>query len=162
MLDEEAIGLMLDRDTYLVADLYDGDYILENGPHLGYSAEVLRKAEATTQVQREGFRSAVGAGVRIAFGSDAGVFPHGSQGRQFALYVDHGLSPARAIQSATRWAAELLGREHEIGSIAPGMYADLVAVTGNPMDDIRLLERIDKVMCGGRWTTTEARPHEST
>jgi len=151
MLDDEAIELMLEHGTYLVADLYDGDYILETGPSLGYSDEVMRKTRETTDVQREGFTKAMAAGVRVAFGSDAGVIPHGTQGRQFALYVKHGLTPEQTLQSATRWAAELMGWEDRVGSINPGAYADLVAVRGNPLDDISVLETVERVMKGGKW-----------
>ena len=151
MLDDEAIELMVDRGTYLVADLYDGDYILEVGPSLGYTDEVLRKARETTEVQRDGFEKAVTAGVRLAFGSDAGVIPHGTQGRQFALYVKHGLTPTQAIQSATRWAAELMGWEDRVGTIEAGQFADLVAVPGNPVGDIALLEGKLRVMIRGEW-----------
>jgi imidazolonepropionase-like amidohydrolase len=151
MLDEEAIGLMVDQSTYLSADLYDGDYIQEVGATLGYSDEVMRKTGMTTDVQGEGFEAAVAAGVRIAFGTDAGVYPHGDNARQFALYVEHGLSPAQAIQSATSWAAELMGWGDRVGSLAPGRYADLVVVDGNPLDDIDSLRSPVGVMKGGRW-----------
>jgi len=151
MLDDEAIAMMADRGTYFVADLYDGDYILENGPRLGYTDEVLRKTKMTNQAQRDGFEKAVAAGVRIAFGSDAAVFPHGLQGRQFALYVEHGLAPAQAMQTATRTAAELMGWENRVGSLAAGHYADLIAVRDNPLDDVRSLESVDWVMKAGRW-----------
>lgn len=151
MLDTEAIDLMVSHGTYLVADLYDGDYILEAGPGLDYSQEVLDKARETTEVQRIGFAEALDAGVRIAFGSDAGVFPHGIQARQFSHYVEYGLTPAKAIQSATRWAAELMGWEHRVGSIAAGTFADVVGVQGNPLDDVRLLEDIGLVMKAGKW-----------
>ena len=156
MLDAEAIDLMLAHGTYLVADLYDGDYILEEGPGMGYSQEVLDKARDTTDVQRIGFRDAVQAGVRIAFGSDAGVFPHGIQARQFSHYVQYGLTPTQAIQSATRWASELIGWEDRVGSLVPGTFADIVGVQGNPVDDIRLLENIGLVMKDGEWV---ADPH---
>jgi imidazolonepropionase-like amidohydrolase len=151
MLDAEAIDLMLSHGTYLVADLYDGDYILEAGPGLGYSEEVLNKTRATTDLQRIGFSEAVQAGVRVAFGSDAGVFPHGIQARQFSHYVQYGLTTAQAIQSATRWAAELMGWEDRVGSLIPGAFADIVGVEGNPLDDVRLLENIGFVMKGGEW-----------
>ncbi len=151
MLDDEAIDLMVEAGTYLVADLYDGDYIMEVGPTLGYSDEVMRKTRETTDVQREGFAKAIRAGVKLAFGSDAGVIPHGTQGRQFALYVKHGLSPSQTIQSATRWAAELMGWENQIGSISPGAYADFVAVPGDPSADMTLLEGELGVMKSGRW-----------
>lgn len=151
MLDGEAIELMVSRDTFLVADLYDGDYILETGPERGYSEEVLEKARQTTEAQRIGFSDAIAAGVKVAFGSDAGVFPHGTQARQFCHYVKYGLSPRRAIQSATRWAAELMGWQDRVGTLAPGTFADIVGVEGNPMDDIRLLQEVDLVMKDGVW-----------
>ncbi len=151
LLDNEAIDLMMDRGTYLVADLYDGDYIEQVGPGFGYSDEVMEKTRMTTEVQRAGFRKAVEAGVRVAFGTDAGVIPHGSNARQFAYYVDHGLSPARAIQSATQWAAELMGWEDRVGALEPGMLADLVVVAGDPTTDITTLENPVGVMKGGAW-----------
>lgn len=151
MLDDEAIGLMVDHGTYLVADLYDSEYILENGPRLGYSDEVMDKTRLTADAQREGFGRAVDAGVRIAFGSDAAVFPHGLQGRQFRHYVECGLSRARTIQSATRWAAELMGWQDRVGSLRPGTFADLIAVEGNPLEDITLLENSPLVMKSGEW-----------
>jgi imidazolonepropionase-like amidohydrolase len=156
LLDDEAIELMVTNETYLVADLYDGDYIREVGPSLGYSDEVLRKTEMTTQAQRDGFRKAVEAGVRIAFGTDSGVYPHGDNAIQFRHYVDHGLSPARTIQSSTRWAAELMGWESEAGSLAPGTYADLVVVSGDPTQDIGSLRLPAGVMKGGTWVVNPA------
>jgi imidazolonepropionase-like amidohydrolase len=151
LLDDEAIELMVEHGTYLVADLYDGDYINELGPSMGYSAEVLRKSEMTTEAQRAGFRKAVEAGVRIAYGTDAGVYPHGDNAIQFRHYVEHGLTPAQAIQSATRWAAELMGWEDRVGALAPGTYADLVVVPGDPTEDVGLLTGPLSVMKGGRW-----------
>ena len=151
MLDDEAIELMVHNGTFLVADLYDGDYILEHGPGLGYSEEVLRKTEMTTGVQRVGFTKALRAGVKIAYGTDACVYPHGNNARQLSYYVDHGLSLAQAIQSATRWAAELMGWKDRVGSLTPGTYADLVIVEGNPLDDVTMLEDVNGVMKGGDW-----------
>jgi imidazolonepropionase-like amidohydrolase len=151
MLDAEAIELMIERGAYLVADLYDGDYILELGPSLGYSEEVLYKTEMTTEVQRSGFRKAVDSGVRIAYGTDAGVYPHGDNAIQFGHYVANGLSPARAIQSATRWAAELMGWEDRVGALDAGLYADLVVVKGDPTQDVGLLRDLAGVMKGGTW-----------
>ena len=157
MLDDEAIELMVGKGTFLVADLYDGDYILEHGPAMGYSDEVLRKTEMTTGVQRIGFTKAVAAGVKIAYGTDACVYPHGNNARQFSYYVDHGLTPAQTIQSATRWASELMGWEDMIGSLGPGAHADLVMVKGNPLEDINLLENVSGVMKGGEWVLD---PHD--
>lgn len=151
LLDDEGIELMVEHGTYLVADLYDGDYINLQGPAMGYSEEVLRKSEMTTEAQRAGFRKAVEAGVRIAFGTDAGVYPHGDNANQFTHYVEHGLAPAQAIQSATLWAAELMGWEDRVGSLQPGRYADLVVVPGDPSDDVTLLQQSLSVMKGGRW-----------
>lgn len=151
LLDDEAIELMLEHGTYLVADLYDGDYIREVGPGRGYTDEVLHKTEMTTEAQRAGFRKAVKAGVRIAYGTDAGVFPHGDNAIQLGYYVNHGLTPARAIQSATRWAAELMGWEDRVGALEPGLYADMVVVEGDPTADVGLLRQPLGVMKGGSW-----------
>lgn len=151
MLNDETIELMVANGTYLVADLYDGDYILEVGPTLGYSDEVLRKTEMTNDAQRVGFRAAVEAGVKIAYGTDACVYPHGDNAVQFAYYVNNGLTEAQTIQSATRWAAEMIGWEDRIGSLATGAFADIVAIRGNPLDDVTLLENPAGVMKAGEW-----------
>ncbi|MBL8549058.1 MAG: amidohydrolase family protein [Hyphomonadaceae bacterium] len=138
-LDDEAIRLMRRRPVWLVADIYNGDYIDEIGRRDGWPAEIMRKNTETTATQREGFRRAVRAGVRIAYGTDSGVYPHADVGRQFAYMVRYGMTPMQAIQSATISAAQLLGREAEIGAIAPGRRADLVAVSGDPLQNIELL-----------------------
>ena len=151
LLDDEAIDLMLERGTYLVADLYDSIYIVEVGPAFGYTDEVMAKTEMTAEAQREGFRRAVERGVKVAFGTDAGVIPHGINARQFGLYVENGLTAAEAIQSATRWAAELMGWEDRVGALVPGAFADLVAVEGDPSQDVGLLESPSGVMKGGVW-----------
>lgn len=150
VLDDEAIELMLDNATYLVADMYDGDWIAEQGPSMGYSQEALDKNDALNATQRAGFRKAVESGVKIAFGTDSGVIPHGTNARQFALYVECGLTPAQAIQSATRWAAEMMGRQ-AVGALTPGSFADLVVVSGDPLADITTLEHPARVMKGGSW-----------
>jgi imidazolonepropionase-like amidohydrolase len=149
LMDDEAIELMAEHGTYLVADMYDGDYMLEVGPSLGYTDEVIEKVHLTNDVQREGFTKCVKAGVRIAFGTDSGIAPHGVNARQFPYYVRYGLTPMQAIQSATRWSAELMGWEDRVGTIAPGLLADLVAVPGDPTDDVSLLEDVPFVMKGG-------------
>jgi len=150
LMDDEAIEMMAAHGTYLVADMYDGDYMLEEGPALGYTEEVLGKTRLTNDAQREGFTKCVKAGVRIANGTDSGIAPHGWNARNLSLYVRFGLTPMQAIQSATRWAAELMGWEDRVGTIAPSMYADLIAVPGDPADDITLLEDVPFVMKGGR------------
>ena len=138
-LDDEGIALMRRYGTWLVADVYNGDYIDEVGRRDGWSEEILRKNRETTDIQRAAFTKAVRAGVRIAYGTDAGVYPHGQNARQFAYMVRFGMTPMQAIQSATINAARLLGQEKDIGAIAPGLRADLVAVSGNPLSDVGVL-----------------------
>ena len=150
LMDDEAIELMAEHGTYLVADMYDGDYMLQEGPALGYTEEVLGKTRLTNDAQREGFTKCVKAGVRIANGTDSGIAPHGWNARNLSLYVRLGLTPMQAIQSATRWAAELMGWEDRVGTIAPHTLADLIAVPGDPSDDVTLLEDVPFVMKGGR------------
>jgi imidazolonepropionase-like amidohydrolase len=140
-LDDEGIRLMLRHRTWLVADIYNGDYIDEVGRRDGWPQEIMRKNRETTEIQRQGFSRAVRAGVRIAFGTDSGVYPHGENARQFAYMVRYGMTPMQAIQSATINAARLLGHDDELGSITPGRRADLVAVAGDPLQDIDLLHR---------------------
>jgi len=112
--------------------------------------EVLAKNTALSRQFRESFRLAHAGGVKIAFGTDAGVFPHGLAGRQFALMVQHGMTPMQAIQSATVTAADLLGVSNRMGNIGEGKLADLIAVAGDPLRDIRLLEDVRFVMKGGK------------
>lgn len=149
-LDDEGVALMKKHGTWLVADIYNGDYIEEIGRRDGWTEEILRKNRETTQTQRDGFAKAVRAGVRIAFGTDSGVYPHGENARQFAYMVRQGLSPIDAIRSATINSAQLLGRERELGSIAPGKYADLIAVEGDPLADVGRLRRVQEVIKSGR------------
>ena len=149
LMDDEAITLMRDAGTFLVADIYCGDYIAETGAAQGWSAETLRKNDETTQAQRDGFAACVEAGVRIAFGTDSGIYPHGFNARQFAYHVRYGQSPLDAIRSATLRAAELMRWDDRIGQLTPGYLADLVAVEGNPLDDVALLEDVRFVMRGG-------------
>ena len=151
LIDDEGIALMKQHGTWLVADIYNGDYIDTVGRQQGWSAEILQKNIDTTERQREGFRKAVKAGVNIAFGTDSGVYPHGDNARQFAYMVRYGLTPMQAIQSATINPARLLGRERELGSIAPGKAADLVAVTGDPIANIEVLRNISSVIKAGAW-----------
>ncbi len=157
LLDDEAIELMVENGSFLVADLYDGDYILENGPAMGYSQEVMRKTEMTNDAQRVGFTKALASGVKIAYGTDAAVYPHGNNARQLSYYVEYGLTAAQALQSATRWASELMGWEDKVGSLTPGTKADLVGVHGNPLDDIAILEEVSAVMKGGEWVVGPSR-----
>jgi imidazolonepropionase-like amidohydrolase len=150
LMDDEAIELMASHGTYLVADVYDGDWIAEEGARGGWSSEVMRKNEETAHAQREGFTKAVKAGVRIAYGTDSGVYPHRFVARQLAYMVRLGQTPAEAIRSATLVAAELMGWRDRVGSIEPGKLADLIAVEGDPLDDVAALEDVRFVMKGGR------------
>ncbi len=149
ILDDEAIELALENGTFLVMDVYVSDFILESGAEAGILEESLNKEKEVGQQQRDSFRRAHEAGVKIAFGSDAGVYPHGLNGRQFAYMVRQGMSPMEALQSATVRAAELLGLADKVGSLSAGRYADIIAVEGNPIDDIQVMERIGFVMKGG-------------
>ena len=148
-LDDAGIVLMKQHGTWLVADVYNGDYIDAIGHRDHWPDEILRKNTETTQTQRDGFAKAVKAGVNIAFGTDAGVYPHGDNARQFAYMVKYGLTPLQAIRAATIDAARVLGHEQEFGSVAVGKSADLVAVSGDPRADIRVLEHVKAVIKQG-------------
>jgi imidazolonepropionase-like amidohydrolase len=113
-------------------------------------ADFLQHEADLARIQRENFGKAVGAGVKMAFGTDASVCAYGTSGKQFAFMVKYGMTPMQAIQAATSNAADLLGHSHEIGSIKVGKYADLIAVSGDPLKDISLLERIEFVMKNGK------------
>lgn len=145
MLDDEAIQMMRARGTYLVPTTYLADRIdLDILPPL-----VRSKAETILPLARESLRRAIAAGVPIAFGTDAAVFPHGENAKEFEVYVRLGMSPLEALRTATVHAADLLGKDDR-GVIAPGMLADLIAVPGNPLDDITVTEDVRFVMLGGR------------
>lgn len=148
-LDDEGIQLMLKHGTWLVADIYNGDYTEEVGRRDRWPEEILRKNRETTDIQRAGFEKAVRAGVRIGFGTDAGIFPHGDNARQFAYMVKYGMTALGAIRSATIDAAASLGRSQELGSIATGKFADLIAVQGDPLEDVERLRHVAGVIKQG-------------
>ena len=150
LIDDEALAMAKASGTWLVMDIYNGDYIDDIGTREKWPEEYLRKNRETTDVQRVGFTKAVKMGVKIAYGTDSGVYPHGGNAKQFAYMVRYGMTPMQAIQSATIRTAELLGKERELGSIAPGRFADLVAVARDPLGDITALENIAHVMKDGR------------
>jgi imidazolonepropionase-like amidohydrolase len=150
LMDDESIDLMAERGTFLVADIYNGDWIAETGRREHWSENSLRKNDETTQAQRDGFEKAVKAGVKIAYGTDSGVYPHAFAGRQMAKMVKHGMTPMQAIQSATTVSAELLSWEDRVGSIEAGKFADIIAVDADPLEDISELERVTFVMKGGQ------------
>ncbi|MGD1158317.1 MAG: amidohydrolase family protein [Terriglobia bacterium] len=150
LIDDAGIAAMKQHGTYLVADIYNDDFILGMGKQYGFTDEMLEKERMVGQQQREGFRKAAQAGVKIAFGTDAGVYPHGWNAKQFAHMVKYGLSPMQAIQSATVNAADLIGWADRVGGVEPGKFADLIAVQGDPTTDVTVLEHVQFVMKGGQ------------
>ena len=150
LIDDEGIALLIKHGTWLVADIYNDDYILGRAREFHIPEEFIEKEKKLGQLQRDNFAKAVKAGVKVAFGTDAGVYPHGENARQFAYMVKYGLTPARAIRAATSDAALLLGRPNDIGRIAPGYYADLIAVTADPLEDVNALLKVGFVMKGGK------------
>ncbi len=149
LIDDEGIQLAKARGTYLVMDIYNGDYTAEVGRRDGWSESILRKNDETTGIQREGFAKAVRAGVKISFGTDVGLFPHGLNARQFKYMVRHGMTAMQAVQSATTVAAAQLGWGKDVGSLTPGHWADMIAVARDPLADIAALEQVSHVLKGG-------------
>ena len=149
LIDDESIELAVDRGTFLSMDIYVSDFILSEGEAVGILPESLEKERQVGQAQRESFERAVDAGARIAFGTDAGVYDHGLNGRQFAYMVEWRMSPLEAIQAATINNAALFGLSDSIGALEVGKEADIIAVEGNPLEDIRELEDVDFVMVDG-------------
>ena len=148
-LDDEGIRLMKEHGTYLVADIYDAEWIRQ-GAAAGYPEDFANKQPEGDEIQRQAFQKAVRAGVKIAFGTDVSNFPHGLNARQFAWQVKYGQTPMQAIQSATVGASDLIGRDNDAGSLEPGKRADLIAVAGDPLQDVRVLENVVFVMKDGK------------
>ena len=148
LIDDEGIRLAKQYGAWLSMDIYNTDYTQSEGRKNGVLEDNLRKDREIGNLQRENFRRAHQAGVKMVFGTDAGIFPHGQNARQFAVMVRYGMTPTQAIQSATINAAEALGRS-DLGAIEAGRYADIVAVSGNPAQDVTLLESVAFVMKGG-------------
>ncbi|MFZ1808323.1 MAG: amidohydrolase family protein [Cyclobacteriaceae bacterium] len=149
LIDDEGITMMKKFGTYLVPDIFNGDYIAEVGHREGWPSEYLRKNEETTEAQRNGFRKAVAAGVKIAYGTDSGVYPHGWNAKQLPYMMKYGMTSMQAIQAATIESARLLKWEDKVGSITVGKYADIIAVKGNQLGDLNQFEKIEFVMKGG-------------
>jgi imidazolonepropionase-like amidohydrolase len=148
-LDAEGIALAKKSGVWLDMDIYNGDWIEEVGTKQGWPAEYLRKNRETTDIQRQGFGAAVKAGAKLTFGTDAAVYPYGLGGRQFSYMVRYGMSPMQAIQSATTEAARALGKEGDVGTLRPGAWGDLIAVSSDPLADIRALEKVAAVIKAG-------------
>lgn len=148
-LDREAIQMGIDRGTFFALDIYNTEYTLEKGEANGVPEENINKEREVGTRQRQSFTLAVEMGAKVVFATDSGVYPHGDNGKQFARAVRFGMTPSQALMSATSLTAELLGWEDKIGAVEPGLYADIIAVHGDALDDISELEDVDFVMKGG-------------
>ncbi len=149
LADAESFRLAKQHGAWFDMDIYNDDYILAEGAKNGVFAESLAKERTIGRQQRETFRAAHAAGVRMLFGTDGGVYPNGDNARQFAKMVEWGMTPIEAIRAATASAAEALDRTRDVGAIAVGRYGDLIAVDGDPLSDVRVLEHVPFVMKGG-------------
>ncbi|WP_313400478.1 amidohydrolase family protein [Stenotrophomonas sp.] len=150
LADAESFKLARAQGTWFSMDIYGSDYILAEGENNGLFAESLQKERQVGRKQRETFRDAHAAGVRMVFGSDAGVYPHGDNARQFDKMVEWGMTPLQAIRAATLDAAEALGRQADVGAVEVGRFGDMVAVDGDPLQDVAVLTRPAAVVKGGR------------
>jgi imidazolonepropionase-like amidohydrolase len=149
LIDDEGIALAKEHGTYLDFDIYNDDYILQEGAKAGMLPESIEKEKKIGRLQRENFRHAWESGTKMAFATDAGVYPHGDNAKQFAKMVEWGMKPIDAIQAATVSAADLLGWASKVGAVEPGHYADIIAVNGDPLSNVRVLESVKFVMKGG-------------
>lgn len=149
LIDDEGIRLAKEHGTYLVFDIYNDDYILGMGEKNGVLPESMEKERKIGRTQRENFRKAFQAGAKMAYGTDAGVYPNGDNAKQFAKMVEWGMKPIDAIQAATVNAADLIGWADKVGAIEKGHFADIVAIKGDPLADVKLLENVPFVMKNG-------------
>jgi imidazolonepropionase-like amidohydrolase len=148
LASDATIQLAKQHGTWFDMDIYNDDYILATGTKNGTEQQSLDKERMVGLKQRQTFQRATKAGVKMLFGTDAGVYPHGDNGKQFAKMVQWGMTPLQAIRAATTSAAEALGR-HDVGAIEPGRYGDIVAVKGDPLSNVAVLEHVDAVIKGG-------------
>jgi imidazolonepropionase-like amidohydrolase len=150
LIDDAGVRLARERGAWLSMDIYNTDYTQAEGKKNGVLEDNLRKDREIAEAQRQGFARAHRAGAKHVYGTDAGVYPHGDNARQFAVMVRYGMTPADAIRTATVNAAEALGRHGEgVGQIAPGKWGDMIAVRGDPLADVRVLETVPVVIKGG-------------
>ena len=149
LADDEAIAMAAEHGVAFSMDVYNGDYIATVGRAQGWPEEFLRKNDETVEEQRDVFRKAHAAGVKISFGTDAAVYPHGDNALQFPIMVRLGMTPMEAIKAATSVSAEVIGWSNQVGAIEPGRYGDLIAVEGDPLQDIAILQRVAVVIKGG-------------
>ncbi len=148
-MDDEAIRMLQERPAYYVPTLYVGEVVIAEGAGLNIPESEIERSRKMSAYRTASFRKALKAGLSIPFGTDAGVFPHGQNAKEFAIRVREGESPMQAIVSATRISAEAIGWSDRVGTIEPGKFADLIAVSGDPLKDITELERVRWVMKSG-------------
>ncbi|MBZ5490650.1 MAG: amidohydrolase family protein [Acidobacteriia bacterium] len=149
LIDDEGIRLAKEHGVYLVMDIYNDDYILGKAIEFGLPKENVEKEKMVGRLQRENFERAVKGGAKMAFGTDAGVYPHGDNAKQFFYMVKFGMTPAQAIRAATSSAADLIGRAKDVGTLESGKFADVIAVIDDPLQNVRALENVGFVMKGG-------------
>jgi imidazolonepropionase-like amidohydrolase len=149
LVDDEGIKLAVQKGAYFSMDIYNTDYTQAEGKKNGVLEDNLRKDRDIGELQRENFRKALKAGVKMVYGTDAGIYPHGDNAKQFAVMVRYGATPLQAIQAATLTAAEALGRSKDVGQLSVGRYGDMIAVAGDPLVDVTTLEKPVFVMKGG-------------
>lgn len=150
LADDEAIALALEHDVAFSMDVYNGSYIATVGREEGWPEEFLRKNDETIEAQRQVFTKAHAAGVPIIYGTDAAVYPHGDNAKMFPIMVERGMTPMEAIKAATSVAAHYIGWDNDVGAIEIGRYGDIIAVAGDPLTDIRILQQIDVVIKSGQ------------
>ncbi|MFT4075314.1 MAG: amidohydrolase family protein [Asticcacaulis sp.] len=158
LVDDEGIRLAVQHGSYFSMDIYNTDYTQSEGAKNGVLPENLKKDADIGEIQRENFRKSLKAGVKMIFGTDAGIYPHGDNARQFAVMVRYGATPLQAIQTATVTASEALGWKDDVGSLKVGHYGDIVGVTGDPLSDVTVLEHPAFVMKGGDIYKRDGKP----
>ena len=156
LMDDEAIAMAVKSQVVLSMDIYNTDYTQAEGRKNGVPEENIQKDKDIGDIQRENFRKAVKAGAKMSFGTDAGVYPHGDNAKHLAIMVRYGMTPMQAIVAATKTGAELVKKSSDLGAIAPGRYADIIAVSGDPTADIALMQKMGFVMKGGQVYRGEA------
>lgn len=157
LLDDEGIKLAKQKGAYFDMDIYNDDFFVAEGEKAGMLPESLEKEKQIAKAQRDSFTRAFKAGVKMTFGTDGGVYPHGDNAKQFAWMVRLGMTPMQAIQSATKTAADALGMTGKVGIIAPGAYADLIAIDADPLANVSALEKVSFVMKGGEIVKSDSK-----